>query len=339
MNILVTGGCGGIGTSLIPILQSLGHYVVIIDNLRNGYSDNLKNFDTDKYIFYNQDICDENSVMDIMLNHNVNVVIHLAAITSLMDCELNKVECLTTNVIGTQVLLECSKKLGIKKFIFASTSAVYENTPIEMSPFSENSIVSPRLFYSTSKLMSENLVLSYIENYSLNAVILRFFNVISHNQDFFRKSPPILNYLVRCHIRNETPILHSDGEQRRDYISIDDIVNFIKIIIDSNTNDKIFNLCSSKLYSVNELVKLINEEFSIELNPTYRSSDLLWGSESPLFNNPNPLKREIITKETNKFSLGDNSLAKTLGWSPNQDMDSIIKKTARKIFEQHKPIY
>jgi nucleoside-diphosphate-sugar epimerase len=336
MNVLLTGGCGGIGSALLPKLINLGYNVIVVDNLRNGYFENISNINKKSFKFFNLNILNSSKITKLVSKYKIDTIIHLAAITSLYDCELNKDECIEINVLGTQKLLEIARTNNIQNFIFASTSAVYENSDITNIPYTENTIINPHLFYSISKKMCEDLILSYNANYKTNYKILRFFNVISSNQDIFRKNPPILNYLVKSIITNSTPILHSDGNQKRDYILVDDVISFINILINSNTNETIFNLCSGHLLSINDLINLINEEFNIKLAPKFRDSKFLWGIDNPLFKTPNPISEQVIIKETNKLSCGNNSLAKSLNWNPEIDIKTSIKKIARDAFNNYK---
>ena len=105
------------------------------------------------------------------------------------------------NVNGTLNILNCARKWNVPHVIFASTSAVYENN--KESIFSENLEINPRLLYSLSKKMGEEICESYRTNYDMKITTLRFFNVFGPRQDIHRKNPPLLNYLVR-EVKEET---------------------------------------------------------------------------------------------------------------------------------------
>jgi nucleoside-diphosphate-sugar epimerase len=332
MKILITGGAGGIGSTLAYALRK-DHEIIVVDNLRNGYIENLSINDKEFCKFFLLDIR-SNAFTEFIKNEKPDIIIHLAAITSLPDCESNINECIDINVTGTLNVLESARLNNIKRVIFASTSAVYENNKIdEINGFTEDLTISPRLFYSLSKKLAEEICMSYEKNYGMEIPILRLFNVFGPRQDIHRKSPPLLNYLVREFKNNRQPILHSNGEQKRDYIHINDVIGaFIICLTNPNAKNNIFNISSGNLLSVKDIVRYTKEALNINIDPVYRSAKMLWDDYPKLFEGALSLDKEIVEKETNKFSLGDNSKAKKiLNWKPNEDLESLIKETVKKI--------
>lgn len=327
MKILLTGAAGGIGSTLGYYLSLKGHDLTLIDNLRNGYLKNL--FINGKQFgqFYKLDICDYNILN--LLDDDYDCIIHLAAITALPDCETNAVDTVNINVAGTVNILECARKWGVPHVIFASTSAVYENN--EEQIFTEDLEINPRLWYSLSKKMAEEVCESYRTNYGMKITTLRFFNVFGPRQDIHRKNPPLLNYLVREIEQGNVPILHSNGEQKRDYVHVDDVVKLIDKCLDKKPNDT-FNVCTGSLLSVNEIVSYVCEVFNTNIEPTYRDATKLWDTYPELFDGYYSLKKEIVAKETNKYSKGSYQKAKRLlDWEPNTDLKYLIKQVAIEI--------
>ena len=327
MRILLTGAAGGIGSTLGHYLHKKGHELTLVDNLRNGYSKNLlidkKTFGD----FYNQDICDP-QLADNLLDH-YDCIIHLAAITALPDCEYNVGDTININVAGTANIMECARKWNVPHVIFASTSAIYENNKEQI--FTENLNTNPRLWYSLSKQMAEKVCESYRINYSMNITTLRFFNVFGPRQDIHRKNPPLLNYLVREIKQGKQPVLHSTGEQARDYIHVDDVVKLIDLCLGKKPDDT-FNVCTGSLLSVNQIVQYVCETFDSSIKPIYREASKLWDMYPNLFSGDYPLDKEIVAKETNKYSKGSYQKAKELlGWEPNTDLESLIKKVSTEI--------
>jgi nucleoside-diphosphate-sugar epimerase len=332
MKILITGGAGGIGSTLAYALSKT-HQVAVVDNLRNGYIENLSINNKEFCKFFLLDIR-SNAFMEFVKNEKPDIIIHLAAITSLPDCESNINECIDINVTGTLNVLESARLNNIKRVIFASTSAVYENNQIdENNGFTEDLIVNPRLFYSLSKKLSEEICISYEKNYGMEIPILRLFNVFGPRQDIHRKSPPLLNYLVRELKNNRQPVLHSNGEQKRDYIHINDVIEAFTICLTNpNAKNNIFNISSGNLLSVKNIVRYTKEALGINIDPIYRSAKMLWDDYPKLFEGKLSLDKNIVEKETNKFSLGNNSKAKRiLNWNPNENLESLIKDTVKQI--------
>jgi nucleoside-diphosphate-sugar epimerase len=331
MKILITGAAGGIGSTLGYELYKAGHELILIDNFRNGYPQNLI-ISGEKYgKFYNVDITATTILSHIIQTEKIEAVIHLAAITALPDCESNKSECIRVNVEGTTSVLEACRKNGIDRILFSSTSAVYENNNILDSPYKEELEITPSLFYSLSKKMAEEICNSYSTNYGMNIQILRFFNVMGPKQDLYRKSPPLINYLVKCFINEESPVLHSDGEQLRDYIHVDDVVSLIQLLLKNEPNSMTINVCSGTLVSLNDIVRYVKEELQSDIEPNYRDASMLWDSYEKLFKDDYSLNKNVVTKEVKKFCLGNNQKAKSFGWIPNEDMEHLIRKTVREI--------
>ena len=147
----------------------------------------------------------------------------------------------------------------------------------------------------------------------------------------FRKNPPLLNYIVRQIKNGDIPVLHSDGNQSRDYIHIDDVLRLIDICLDKNPNDT-FNVCSGQLLSVNQMLEYVLESFDVEVNAKYNDSIKLWDTYPNLFSGTFPLHKSVVSKEVNKYSRGSCEKARNiLGWEPNTDLKTLIKKVSKEI--------
>lgn len=329
MNILITGAAGGIGSTLARKLKNNNHNLYLIDNLRNGYKENL--YENDELLGDWVNLSIEEDLSNLWKDIKFDHVIHLAAVTALPDCESNPEEALSINVNGTLNLLNFAKDRGISSFIFASTSAIYENNN---SPLLEESLVtSPTLMYSITKQMAEGLCNSYRENYKMNITTLRFFNVFGPRQDIHRTSPPLLNYLVREFSNNRKPILHSDGNQSRDYIHVDDVIRMVELCMERKPND-IFNVCTGTAVSVKEISETVKNALQSEIEPIYRESHKLWDSYPKLFEGEYPLLKEVVAKETNKSSLGSIKKIQTkLQWQPNTNIKELMKETSIEMLE------
>jgi UDP-glucose 4-epimerase len=328
MNILITGGAGGIGSTLSLMLVKNGHTVVAYDNLNNGYLENLKENGQTFCHFELGDIRDTAKLTQILDAHKIDVVVHLAALTSLPVCESNPTECISVNVAGTASVLDAARQNG-QRVVVASTSAIYENNIKEQAPFEEHIEVVPRLFYPLSKKMMEDVVQSYIKNYNMDIVTLRFFNVFGPRQDIHRKSPPLINYIVR-EVRNNRKLkFFSNGNQLRDYIYVDDVARLIeKCIAMPEAKNEIFNVCSETLTSVHDIIAYAELAFDKKLEYEFAQPEKFWDGYDNIYAGAHPLKDEVLVREVNKFSLG--SCKKTLeilGWEPNQDMKALMIST------------
>jgi len=318
--IIITGSCGFIGSSLCDYFLERKIKFLGIDNLSYGYKGYL--FDKDnkiKYDFLEKDICDED-IIDYI--NKDDIIIHLAGISSLAENQSNPIKCYKNNVIGTINLLEAGRKKGISHFIFASTSAIYENAT--KFPCLENdNINDPYLLYSLSKYNCEQLITSYNKNYNLNYSIIRFFNVYGPKNDYFRKLPPLIPYIIRELYAYRVPELHSNGEQKRDYLYIDDLIDLIiKIIENKSYINNIFNASSNNIYTVNEIYSIISRLLNKNIVPIYKNSEKFWEKYIELYSGELKFNDEILNKEVNKFTLGDNKKAEELlKWKPLIDIE------------------
>ena len=319
--IIITGSCGFIGSSICDYFLEKKIKFLGIDNLSYGYKDYLYDENNNiKYDFLEKDICDEN-IIDYI--NKDDIIIHLAAISSLAENQSNPIKCYKNNVLGTINLLEAGRKKGISHFIFASTSAIYENATV--FPCSENdNINDPYLLYSLSKFNCEQIINSYNKNYNLNYSIIRFFNVYGPKNDYFRKLPPLIPYVVNELYADRVPELHSDGEQKRDYLYIDDLIDLVmKILENKNHINNVFNASSNNIYSVNDIYNIISKKFNKNIVPIYKNPDKFWEKYTELYTGELRFNDEIIINEVNKFTLGDNKKGEELlGWKATTDIET-----------------
>ena len=333
MKILITGAAGQIGSGLAKRLVDK-HELTLVDNLRNGYESHLRTQeDHTKHIapFHNIDIVTEDLWSHCGTDRDsYDAIIHLAAISSLPDCEVNPLEAIWCNVMGTAAILDFARKMNVPHVIFASTSALYENNDVEV--FTEDLEVTPRLYYSLSKKMCEELVQSYRENYGSKITVLRFFNVFGPDGDQTRPNPPLLNFVYRELSKGIAPVLSGDGEQVRDCICIDDVVSMLDLCLEKQPND-VFNVCTGVAVSVNQIARWVAEE----MNQTapgldHKPAGELWDQYPELFQGEFPLDKGIVGKETTRYSKGSYQKAKdVLGWEPNTDIESEVKKVVNQI--------
>ena len=160
----------------------------------------------------------------------------------------------------------------------------------------------------------------------MNITCLRFANVYGPHVDCLRKQPPFVAYMVRELFYDRTPIFHSTGEQRRDYIYIDDLINLALLVRDSTGFDAV-NVSSNTNYSVNEMYKMAQEIMGKDIPASYADDAHYWEKYPGLFEGKYPIKSSILNHEINKYSLCDNSYAKEkYDWSPKVSMRDGLKK-------------
>src|SRR3989338_1366447 len=316
--IVITGGAGFIGSQLGFRLTEMGHDVLLLDNMYHGYLDNL---------YYNNRFFDKIAFADIRdpdlgkYFKGVDAVFHFAGISALPECMEKPRLAIDINVSGTANVLESARKQGVKKVIFSSTSAIYENTNTFPTP--ENDETEPNQLYCVTKKQAEMLCRSFSKNYGLNILITRYYNVYGPHMDFKRRSPPFVSYIVRELLLKRKPVLYNDGPATRDYINVDDVNDLhIKLLeADNIPSCTAFNVGSGKGYTVREIYAQVKELLQTDIEPQFEDSTKFWDRYSSLFEGHYPLQRSSISKEVNKNTLAAIGNAfSLLQWKPKVEM-------------------
>lgn len=308
--ILITGVAGFIGSNLAerllrenPALES-GRMdsikIIGIDNLAYGVKEQIPaGTDFHKLDIRSRDI--------YPLFENVDYVFHLAAKNCISDCQADPVETADINVAGTVNVFEAARRAGVKKVIYAESSALYEGNQVIPTPESE---VKPESFYAVSKLATMHFAEAYRRFYNQRFTALRYFCVYGPRQDYRRTIPPVMSAFIIKLLRGEQPIIYGTGEKRRDFVYVDDVNDFhLLCMTDPGTDGKVYNIGSGKNYSVNEIYKLVSNLLDIHI-PPIRKQDL-------------PGEAEI--------TLADIAEAKTLGWEPKTDITTGLKAMVKYI--------
>lgn len=303
MNILITGVAGFIGSNLASRLLQEGHKIVGLDNLSYGLRENVPSG-----IDFHQNDIREKGIYRLF--KGVDVVFHLAAKNCISDCQNDPVETADINVMGTVNVFEAAQRAGVKKVVYAESSAMYEGSDIFPTPESE---VRPESFYAVSKFASKYFAEAYQRFYGsyrnpdaallttnmLKFTALRYFCVYGPVQDYRRTIPPAMSAFIIKLLKGDMPIVYGTGEKRRDFVYVDDVNDFhVLCLTDSRTDNRVFNLGSAVNYSVNEIYQMISKLLDIRI-PPQKMPDL-------------PGEAEI--------TLADITEAKKLGWSPKTDI-------------------
>lgn len=253
---LVTGGAGFIGSNLVDHLLELGHEVVVVDN---EYSDAHDHFYwNDKARNYKYDIRDYEKTRP--LYDGVDYVFHLAAEARIQPAILNPIEAVSINSVGTCTVLQCSREADVKRVMYSSTSSAYgRNEPPNVETQSDDCL-NP---YSVSKVNGEKLCKMYNELYGLPTIIFRYFNVYGERQPLRGQYAPVVGIFLRQRSAGEPLTIVGDGEQRRDFTYVGDVVkaNILAatVEVDSGAYGQVYNVGCSFNYSVNELAEMISD--------------------------------------------------------------------------------
>ena len=264
--ILITGGAGFIGSHLAGALQS-SYKVIVLDDLSSGSLKNLKGID---YDFVEGSILDRDLVEEAV--EGCSRVFHLAAMVSVAESMKAPRECVDRNVHGLLNVLDACVQNSVEKFVFASSAAVYGNTP--ESPKSEDQLPAPESPYAITKLDGEHYLELYRKVHGLQSAAPRFFNVYGPRQNPVGDYAAAVPIFFEKAIANQGITVFGDGEQTRDFIHVNDVVTGI---LKASENPNIigpFNLACGRATSINDLVSGI-------LTITGSSSKVTYSEERP----------------------------------------------------------
>ncbi len=248
--ILVTGGAGFIGSTLVKVLQQSQYEVFVIDNLSFGQRHFISIPDDH---FFEVDILNAAALKELIQAINPDGVIHLAAIHFIPYCNQHPFEAANINIQGTWNVLEAIKNTQTQKVVFASTAAIY---PISNHPLHEDIPASPTDIYGLSKFTGEHLMHRFHLETSLPIIVCRFFNAIGPNETNPHLFPTILEQ-IKAGIRT---IQLGNLTPKRDYIHVQDVAEVVNKLM--NQWDKgygVFNVGSGQEYSVIEIVEAFEE--------------------------------------------------------------------------------
>jgi len=300
MNILITGGGGFIGSNLALFLQN-NHHVTVLDNFLSGSFKNLTGFSGEIIVG------DIRSASFQFKVKGLDLIINLASITDTTVTDERLM--MDVNLEGFRNILNFAVKSGIKKVVYASSAGVYGNGP---APMKENQPLSPLNIYAFSKLAMEGLAKKYNQEFDITTVGLRFFNVYGPREDAKGKLSSMIYQLMQQMKQGKRPRIFYDGEQKRDFIFVDDVVSAIVKAMDYNNTD-VFNVGTGKAATFNRIIQILNTALSTNSPPDY-------------FENPYAFYQNHTEADT---SISQEKLGFTAQYSPKDGIDKYIKFLAK----------
>jgi nucleoside-diphosphate-sugar epimerase len=253
MRYLVTGGAGFIGSNTVEELVRRGHGVVVLDDLSSGKEENLADVRT-KITFMKGSITDLETVQKAM--HQAEVVIHLAARTSVPRSVKDPIDTNRINVEGTLNVLVAARDNRVKRIVFAASSSAYGETPT--LPKKESMQPSPISPYGVSKYVGELYAQAFGRCYGLESVCLRYFNIFGPRQDPDSPYSGVLSRFTTAFLQDEPPIVFGDGEQTRDFTYVDNAVEANLLASEApNASGYVFNIGTGERYSLNQTLEIL----------------------------------------------------------------------------------
>jgi UDP-glucose 4-epimerase len=256
MKSLITGGAGFIGSNLVDRLLGMGHEVIVIDN---EYSDAHDQFYwNDAAQNYKYDIRDYENTRP--LYDGVDYVFHIAAEARIQPAIKNPIEAVSINSVGTCTVLQCAREAGVKRVMYSSTSSGYgmnESPNVETQP---DDCLNP---YSVSKVNGEKLCKMYTSLYGLPTICFRYFNVYGERQPLRGRYAPVIGIFLRQLASSEPLTIVGNGNQRRDFTYVGDVVN-VNIMaaisdLDPEAFGQVYNVGTGTNHSINQIARMISD--------------------------------------------------------------------------------
>jgi UDP-glucose 4-epimerase len=264
--MLVTGGAGFIGSHIAERLLELGNEVRVLDNFSTGRRENLSSFADDVEVI-EADIRDEPSVVRAV--SGVDVVFHEAALASVPRSVADPASSNEVNVRGTLNLLMASRDAGVRRFVYASSSSVYGNTP-EL-PKREDMAPSAESPYAVSKLAGENYCRVFSLLYGMDCISLRYFNVFGPRQDPGSEYAAVVPLFVTALLEGRAPTIYGDGEQSRDFTYVANVVDANMLALSADgVGGEVFNVACGSTGTVNELLAALQDIVGTSVPADYR---------------------------------------------------------------------
>ena len=299
MKAIVTGGAGFIGSNLAEVL-SRDNEVIIVDDLSTGNEANISGFEIELV---------KGSVTDLDLLRKIfegaDYVFHQAAIPSVPRSIKDPVRTNEANVTGTLNVLIAARDGDVKKLIFASSSSAYGDTP-EL-PKREDMNPNPLSPYAVTKLIGEYYCNVFGEVYDLKTAALRYFNVYGPKQDPYSDYAAVIPKFIKRIQEGKPPIIYGDGNQTRDFTSVDDVVSANILAAESDAKG-VYNVATEKRITINELASVIMAIMGRDLDPIHEK----------------PREGDVL------HSLGDIAKAKKdFGYAPGDKLEANLKETVK----------
>ena len=300
MKSLVTGGAGFIGSNIVDYLLDLGHEVVVLDNEYSDVHDQF--YWNEKAENYRVDIRDYNNTRH--LYNGVNYVFHTAAEARIQPAIQNPIEAVSINSVGTCTVLQCAREAEVEKVVYSSTSSAYGVVnPIPNVETQPDDCLNP---YSVSKVNGEKLCTMYTDLFGLKTIVLRYFNVYGNRHPLRGQYAPVVGIFLRQLRDGDQLTIVGDGEQRRDFTNVLDVVDANILAAVKNLNDEdygqVYNVGTGTNHSINEVAAMISDN-TVYIPPRIGEA---------------------------KLTLADNQKIKdTLGWDPQIKLEDWIGETLK----------
>jgi UDP-glucose 4-epimerase len=262
---LVTGGAGFIGSHIVEALVSRGEGVRVLDNLSTGFLSNLEPF-RDAIEFIEADLVNAEAVSRAV--EGVDCVFHEAALASVPLSVERPLETHAACATGTVTLLDAARRAGVRRIVYASSSALYGDRP--SSPKRETDLPAPVSAYGAAKLAAEYYCGAFAATFPIETVALRYFNVFGPRQDPKNPYAAVIPIFITAILANRPPVVYGDGTQSRDFTYVGDVVQANLLAADAPAAaNRVMNVATGRSVNLLELLSGLNEVLGTRIEPTF----------------------------------------------------------------------
>jgi UDP-glucose 4-epimerase len=300
-NIIVTGGCGFIGSHLSELLVKKGFKVFVIDNLFSGKKLNLAK--SKNIILIQESILNKKKILTKLKNKKIYGIFHLAAMADIVPSIIDPIKYMETNVMGTTKILEIAREKKIKKFIYIASSSCY-GIP-KKYPTKENSEIKCEYPYALSKNLGEQVVMHWKKIYKMNCNSIRLFNVYGPRSRTSGAYGAVFGVFLAQILKNFPLTVVGDGKQSRDFTYVTDVVEGMYKVFLKGKSGEIFNLGTGKATSINKIIELLKYKKRIRLPVRPGEPDKTLGSIKKI-------EKEIKWKAKVSISKGVEEMKKNI---------------------------
>ncbi|MFN0061414.1 MAG: dTDP-glucose 4,6-dehydratase [Myxococcaceae bacterium] len=308
MNLLITGGCGFIGSNLVAHLRRHRPDWTLVNLDKLTYAGNLENLaaleNDPKHVFVRGDVCNRELIDHLLALHRIDAIAHLAAESHVDRSILGPEIFVQTNVLGTQVLLEAARQAGVKRFLHVSTDEVYGSLG-PTGAFTEASPIQPSSPYSSSKAASDLIALAYHHTFGLPVVVTR----CSNNYGRYQFPEKLIPLMVINALHDKPLPVYGDGANVRDWLHVEDHCSALTLVLEKGRPGEAYNIGGGA------------ERRNIDLVKTLLST----------LKKPESLIQFVKDRpgHDRRYAIDPTKIRNELGWKPERTFEQGLSETVR----------